>query len=599
MIPPYYSQKIESTGEKRIFELLKNDPETADWVCLHSLGLTSHIKRCYGEIDFVVMVPGEGVFCLEVKSGSVSRSGGVWTYRDRYGAVTTDTRGPLRQAEEGMFSLLAAVKKKFGNNHHLSRLLYGYGVILPHILFGERSFEDEPWRIYDRESGRQPISVFIRRLSSYTHGKMKNAKWYDPAGSRPTASNVNELIDFLRGDFELIVKPADMLNLAEEQLLRLTEEQYQCLDGIQDNARCLIQGGSGTGKTLLAMEFARREQRAGRKVLFLCFNRYLGCWIAGQCANSPGGPPITADSFYHFLDEIICTSIKECEFRLLQTIVSKAKLFSESYPAFAVEAMKERSLDAFDTMIVDEGQDLMRPENFDVFDSFLKGGLAGGRWMIFCDFHHQAIYSTVSLEEVLVELNRRSPLYCRFRLTVNCRNTGQIGEETALLSGFDTPPFLISNVEGFPVEYRFFTDVSDQRRIIFQILKNLANEGIPPEWITILSPRIRGHSCIPESIEETHCRIEDLSEHNVLNRRTRTVIFSTIHSFKGLESPVVIVTDVEHLTDSMHQSLLYVAMSRAREKLFVLIAESARNEYLAVMKKRLEKGAISHEGSNH
>ena len=57
MIPPYYPEEIKSTGEKQFFDLLRHDPATADWVCLHSLSLARHVKRVYGEIDFVVLIP--------------------------------------------------------------------------------------------------------------------------------------------------------------------------------------------------------------------------------------------------------------------------------------------------------------------------------------------------------------------------------------------------------------------------------------------------------------------------------------------------------------------------------------------------------------
>ena len=88
MIPPYISDEVKSRGERQIFDLFQNDPATADWVVLHSLGLSQHIKRLYGEIDFLVLAPGLGVFCLEVKSGEVQRRQGVWQFTNRYGQPT-------------------------------------------------------------------------------------------------------------------------------------------------------------------------------------------------------------------------------------------------------------------------------------------------------------------------------------------------------------------------------------------------------------------------------------------------------------------------------------------------------------------------------
>ena len=272
MIPPYYPEEIRSTGEKRFFDLLRHDPATANWVCLHSLSLARHVKRVYGEIDFVVLIPNEGIFCLEIKSGRVARQEGVWNYTNRYGDVSTSTVGPFRQARDGMFSLLEAVRKHFGRQHSFTRLLYGFGIVFPHISFAQDDPEIESWQVYDRDSPRQPVSRYILNLSINTRRNVQSQPWYDEQGSRPSLSDIRELVDFLRGDFEQIVKPSDVLLETEEQILRLTEEQYGCLDQLQDNPRCLFDGGAGTGKTLLALEFARRQASSGKKVLLICFN---------------------------------------------------------------------------------------------------------------------------------------------------------------------------------------------------------------------------------------------------------------------------------------------------------------------------------------
>ena len=55
----------------------------------------------------------------------------------------------------------------------------------------------------------------------------------------------------------------------------------------------------------------------------------------------------------------------------------------------------------------------------------------------------------------------------RFNLKINCRNTKQIGEETSLISGFQTQPFLLDYLEGGPVNYIFFDTKTDERNILF------------------------------------------------------------------------------------------------------------------------------------
>ena len=62
------------------------------------------------------------------------------------------------------------------------------------------------------------------------------------------------------------------------------------LDLLGGNRRCLFEGAAGTGKTLLALEFARRCAQSGDRVLLICFNRLLGDWFANEiratCAGS-------------------------------------------------------------------------------------------------------------------------------------------------------------------------------------------------------------------------------------------------------------------------------------------------------------------------
>jgi nuclease-like protein/UvrD-like helicase family protein len=593
MLPPYCSAEVRSTGEREVFDLLKYDPDTADWVCLHSLGLARHVRQVYGEIDFLVLVPGEGVFCLEVKAGRVSRNAGVWRFTNRYGEFNTSTKGPFRQAQDGMFSLREAVRRRFGEHHRLSQIAYGYGVLFPHIIWEHSEPEYEDWRIYDADSRRRPISAFIQELSQGTHQSLQRHAWYDSSRARPTSEDIEELVSFLRGDFEMVVRPGQQLAAVEQDLLRLTQEQYRCLDGLQDNNRCLFEGGAGTGKTLLAIEFARREWHAGRRVLLLCFNRLLGRWLTDEMSDmaAAGNKPVTAGTLHHILDDAISRSARQPDFVRLRSarrsIPEQRTFFQEAYPRLALEAIAEGAVEPFDVLVVDEGQDLIRPGYLDVMDALLKGGLPGGRWAIFCDFYRQAIYADVSAKDMLDEIDRRAPRYARYRLSVNCRNTKPVGEETALMSGFDTPPFLPSQVEGVPVEYRFFPDGDGQRKTVCQIINVLLRQGISSEQITILSPLSRQNSCLAQPLEDAGCSIQDLTDSARLS--PRTVGFSTIQAFKGMENSVVIIADVDHIQDDRHRSLLYVGMSRARHRLFVLLAESAREEYSAAIQRKLEK----------
>ena len=94
--------------------------------------------------------------------------------------------------------------------------------------------------------------------------------------------------------------------------------------------------------------------------------------------------------------------------------------------------------------------------------------------------------------------------------------------------------------------------------------------------VVILSPLIYEHS-VASQIQ--HYAIEQY----VPGKQTGPA-FSTIHSFKGLESQFIILTDLESVTD---KRMLYVAMSRARYGLYVLADVKTRNEYLQLYMRRM------------
>ena len=100
------------------------------------------------------------------------------------------------------------------------------------------------------------------------------------------------------------------------------------------------------------------------------------------------------------------------------------------------------------------------------------------------------------------------------------------------------------------------------------------NSGVPIDDIVILSPRRLENSVLAEVEKVGEFPLIDCSR--TLDAPGECLRFSTIHSFKGLESQVVIIVDIEDVDEHRSQSLLYVGMSRARGLLILLAHERAR-----------------------
>src|SRR5262252_1938038 len=99
MIPPDWHDWTPNS-EQRVFRMLEHDAGTQDWVVLHSLNLKQTGNQPYGEVDFVVLIPGRGVLCLEVKGGRVACKDGIWTTTDAAGGVFQLKRSPFSQAQQ-------------------------------------------------------------------------------------------------------------------------------------------------------------------------------------------------------------------------------------------------------------------------------------------------------------------------------------------------------------------------------------------------------------------------------------------------------------------------------------------------------------------
>ena len=137
------------------------------------------------------------------------------------------------------------------------------------------------------------------------------------------------------------------------------------------------------------------------------------------------------------------------------------EMFSELLPFYA--QLSAEALNAqFDVLVVDEVQDLLSGQALEIFGTLLKGGIAGGNWYLFGDFTRQCIFGGLSREIHLKTLKDACPYFTQTQLQTNCRNTRRIGEETALLSGFSALPYKLGQIDGLPVDYRYWKDLDDQ-----------------------------------------------------------------------------------------------------------------------------------------
>ena len=72
--------------------------------------------------------------------------------------------------------------------------------------------------------------------------------------------------------------------------------------------------------------------------------------------------------------------------------------------------------------------------------------------------------------------------------------------------------------------------------------------------------------------------------------KSRSIRFGTIASFKGLEAPAVILTDIDEVGTGQAQRLFYVGISRATDYLRVLAKDGLQRAVAAILTEGMASG---------
>lgn len=556
MIPERPSDGTLSRAERKLYPVFKAMDHTEDWVILHSVAIAKHITQSQGEADFVVIVPGIGTFALEVKGGIISQSNGKWTSTDRNGELHY-IKNPVEEANNAIHSIMDYIRNA---DAKLDRTLSGFGVVFPdisyHGVIHTVEIADEQVADYDDCSLSSAMKAYILRLADYW--KKRRA----PIISLLAPGQVAHMVDLLRPEFEGRVSLHSLIRNAENQVVELTENQQDIFETIVENERCLVKGSAGTGKTIIALHFAKQQAEKKIKTGFFCYNKQLADYLSNNVSSNNY---FSCGSFTEYMVDIVDKAGKLP--RIENNASARNTFYQELLPSLFMEAFLELEIEQFDCLILDEAQDLMTEHYLEALDFILKDGLCDGHWYFFMDAEKQNIFHVEHRDkDVISMLKAHRAHFTQCTLRDNCRNSVAIIEKVDAIFG-TTTRHRNNDERGAEVVVKTYRKTADKVAALDTILRTLMREGIPLEQIAILSP-IRydnsGASMVTEVKVTTN--ISDCKN---------AVYFSTIHGFKGLERPVIILSDFDSLSDETKQNILYVGMTRAKSALYILVHEKS------------------------
>jgi superfamily I DNA and RNA helicase len=325
----------------------------------------------------------------------------------------------------------------------------------------------------------------------------------------------------------------------------------------------IVRGAAGTGKTILAQEFAKRLEARGKQVLLLFFNKSISAKV--RSAFEKRGK-VHVSTFHSFARRLIeendqnwwnAHQTRNDDFWRLELPSSLLDIPSEILPKF-------------DAVIVDEGQDFT-PEWFEVLQRLLRD-TKDGFFTVFLDehqdiFHHWKFFPC-------------SPPPAKKVLTKNCRNTRSIVDHlnsvypTGMLS-FERSPI------GIPVIDRIVKDAIDEETQLVRDIKHLIkDEQVSPGSIVILMNGLKSQSCLANTHAIAGFNL--CSTYDRYDPTASKIYYSTIQIFKGLEADVVFVLFGDRFQQNELPNAIYVQGSRAKHLLYMYRRVPARNSPILV-----------------
>lgn len=543
MIPSVIDPETESPAERRLYSVFaENLPGRV--TVFHSVPWLRKRKEGVlpGEADFVIVSPEHGLLFLECKGGRIECDGstGSWWSTDRYRTRHELRRSPAKQVQDSQRRIRKAIEQ--AGIPGAETITKSYAVIFPDMRSGViPGLLDLPREIQLTREDLDDIESAVERVYRFW-GQTRKAEFLTP-------KQFNSIIAAISPTFALALFLS--LDCERQHLEALTERQYEILETLASVRRALITGCAGRGKTLLAVEKARRLSREGFRVLYVCFNLFLADHvrrIVSDCLED-----VEVHSF-----ESLCRKAAEragMPWNRPSDHRDIPRFFDVAAPELLLEAA-ERLGPMYDAVVVDEGQDFLT-DYFAPIEELLHGGSRGVLY-VFADPKQDVFGRAPKYPEGL-----ETP----FLLSRNCRNTltiarflQELSEDSAVRTTTRAPvgesPRLV------PGE-----SPEELRTAVLRILDDLCSSGgLSPQRVVVLSCCSAERSLLNS--------VDRLGSHKFCHNQfpppDDRVLVTSILKYKGLEADAVIITDLDPGSRAFSRKLLYVGASRARHRLYLV-----------------------------
>jgi len=519
----------------------------SDFLVFHSLAIIDqNLKGGYsvGECDFVICDPNFGILTIEVKGGGIE-----------YNPAIDSNWFSINDKSE-KFKIKDPFKQSLTNKYRVKRIIEDLRIVKENsfsifhaVAFPDISVQslgkiisfDRPREMIACSEDLDELFNWYNKAINFWNGK----KEVDPLGKQIVEEIKKKVLS------PIIVNPSldRYITTEEEERKVLTDTQLRLLLFLDNFTKANIEGGAGTGKTVLAIHLAVKNSNKGLKTLFLCFNRDLGHELNKKLRDIKN---LTVGSFHSVMEFLTSNYFSECEKQAFADL-GKEDYWNTIRPyAYTLAIEKIKTL-IFECVIIDEAQDFSE-DCWMTIETMLS---EDSNFFIFSDTN-QSFYSK---KRIVPKLSQP------FLLNNNCRNTKKIHKFAYNFYEGPAihPPSIIGKNLSI-IKKTFFKDQIDEIYIILN--KLIYEEKINKSKIAILVANSDTFSTKLSGLEENKktknfIKSSELSKENEL-------IFTTIKKFKGLEKEIIIIWGLNEVNDYEKKELTYVGVSRAKSVCYLI-----------------------------
>ncbi|WP_158593098.1 nuclease-related domain-containing DEAD/DEAH box helicase [Pseudomonas sp. 91RF] len=517
MHPPHGPKFNDSHVAEPIVYRLLEEQLNDDFQIIHSIPwLSSFVdelqnnKSPVGEIDFLILHPDLGILALEVKGGVIGHnSSGFY-----YSKTNVD---PVAQLNRGIFAIQEWLRNN-GVTVQIGRAYFFPG--------SEMNTSQLPPSVVDNNH-LLPIKLILDikdldRVDERVRSIMNYFKLL--LNTVPISkSKIETIIEMLIPTISYTPCWYSKISSDNKLWLRLTPEQQECIDWALKKDRFLISGWPGTGKTIIAIETARRLSTSGTSVLCITFNSLLAQKISSELLDHANTLAIT---IYSLCSKASTYNGEKANFT--------ADWFEKQAATSLKKACNNGFLNKYSALIIDEGQ-VIRRELWEI----LVEHFSSKKIIAMCDATQAFPYEKpVSLAQIEEYLQAQA-----FFLTESLRMPKRVCERLKI---FQQPTHSITNLRQNDEDTLTEIITSNPKNTLSQTIAQILSQGLLPGQIIVLTPTYMG---IPESLVPQGIKVESIGR------------------FRGMESPVIIIlaaTDMSNLE-------FFCAYSRSTSRCIVIL----------------------------